>query len=146
LTFVLDASVAVAFVLAEPEQAAAVELALGRLESERAVVPAIWQVEVGNALVFSRRRERISDQEFRRALEDLMALPIDVDPGASTTAFQGVVPLAQAHGLTVYDACYLELALRRSLPLATLDGSGRRQGLVRAAEAANVRLLLRSRR
>jgi predicted nucleic acid-binding protein len=82
------------------------------------------------------RRKR-HDRNFRDAtLADLAQLPIQVDPQTDQQAWSATLRLAERHRLTVYDAVYLELALRRSLPLATLD-----EDLRRAASAEKVQVL-----
>ena len=82
------------------------------------------------------RRGRI-DRAYRDAsLADLRSLAITIDPGTNRAAWAATLQLADRFGLTSYDAAYLELALRRRLPLATLDGD-----LVRAARAENVPLV-----
>ena len=79
------------------------------------------------------RRRRI-DADFRSAaLRDLAALPIALDAETSSHAWHATLALADARGLTAYDAAYLELALRRNLPLATFDAE-----LRRAAQALGV--------
>ena len=88
-----------------------------------ALVPALWRLEVANALQMGVRRRRI-DAAFRDAsLNDLALLAIEVDADTDTYAWSTTLWLAQQFGLTVYDAAYLELAQRRRLPLATLDES-----------------------
>ena len=105
-----------------------------RLTVDRgAVVPQLWWYEVRNALAVNERRGRLTAQQSRATLADLSAmrflLDFDHDGGV-------VMELARHHGLSVYDAAYLEVALRRSVPLATLDTR-----LRAAATAAEVPLL-----
>jgi predicted nucleic acid-binding protein len=86
-----------------------------------AVVPALWRLEIANSLTVAARRGRI-DTEFRRAaLSDLAMLEITTDLHTDSNAWGETLHLADRCGLTMYDAAYLELALRRRLPLATLD-------------------------
>jgi predicted nucleic acid-binding protein len=118
MAFVLDSSVALAWLLPDEANESTDKLA-DRLEQENAHVPSIWPLEVGNALVTALRRKRIQDGEFKRCISALSALPIEVD---STAALPDVLLIAQRFGLTSYDAAYLELAVRREYPLATLDG------------------------
>jgi hypothetical protein len=63
-------------------------------------------------------------------------MPIEIDPSDSITACRAVLELAMKHAISAHDAAYLDLALRRGLPIGTLDGTGRRQGLKQAAAAA----------
>jgi len=86
-----------------------------------AVVPQLWRIEVANSLNVGIRRGRITMEDRAGILADLEDLPIRVDNETSNHAWGDTVALADKHRLTVYDATYLELALRLSLPLATLD-------------------------
>jgi predicted nucleic acid-binding protein len=115
------------------ETSAIADLAFDRLDGAAAIVPALWWFEVRNLLLVNERRGRLGAAGTAEFLADLGRLPIDSDRDPGSGAVLG---LARAHGLTVYDAAYLELALRADAPLATLD-----QQLVRAARAAKVALL-----
>ena len=124
MSFVLDSSVALSWLM--PDEANERTDALAdALEQANAHVPAIWHLELGNALLMAQRRKRISDSEFRRCVAALSALPIEVDSAAELA---GVLSIARRLGLTSYDAAYLELAQRRGLPLATLDDKLRQAG------------------
>jgi predicted nucleic acid-binding protein len=107
-----------------------------RVLSQGAIVPVIWRLEVANGLAMVRRRRRITEEAAARALADLSLMPIEPDPETWPRAWSGALALADAHRLTVYDAAYLELALRAGRPLATLD-----QELRGAAAARGVDLL-----
>ncbi len=131
---VLDASVTLAAVLQEANSALAANL-IDRVAAERAVVPSHWHLEVGNALLMSERRGNISPRQRAAYVEELLTLPIDLDPETSSRAWRGTLTIAAQYRLTLYDAAYLELSLRRGLPLATFDAA-----LRRAAEAAGVKL------
>ena len=135
MAFVLDCSVALAWVLPD-EGSAYADALLERLVAEGAVVPPVWPLEVGNVLLVALRRRRIRQTEFEPLLERLKRLPIEVDLGTTDHAFAGVLVLAAQHGLTTYDAAYLELARRRRLPLATLD-----KQLRSACRAAKIEVL-----
>jgi len=118
--FVLDSSVALAWLL--PDEAGdATDVLANRLEQERAHVPAVWPLEVGNALLMAQRRARISDDELMRFISALSALPIEVDLARDTAGLARVIAIARDLALTAYDAAYVELAGRLALPLATLD-------------------------
>ena len=133
---VLDASVALAWVLpAEARREEAAALA-ARVAEEGAVVPALWRLEVGNALLMAARRGRIRAPHVDAAWLHLAALPITVDTETSAHAWGATAALARTHGLTLYDAAYLELAARRKLPLATFDAV-----LERAAGVEGVELV-----
>src|SRR5262249_38338660 len=86
-----------------------------------ALVPAHWALEVGNVLAVSERRGLLSEAQIRRFLDLLEGLPKAVDNRPPQSAFGDVLSLARTHGLSTYDAAYLELSMRRGLPLATLD-------------------------
>jgi len=85
------------------------------------VVPALWPLEVANALTVLRRRRKLTPDEARTAIEIIRELPAVIDHEAAAVAFTRLVDLASEHELTVYDATYIELATRRQLPLASND-------------------------
>jgi predicted nucleic acid-binding protein len=118
--FVLDCSVAVAWFF-EDETDAYAEAVQDSLATASAVVPALWPLEVGNALLVGERRRRTTEAKVTTFLTLLQALPIAVDDETTTRAWQETLQLARAQNLSLYDATYLELALRRGLPLASLD-------------------------
>jgi predicted nucleic acid-binding protein len=103
---------------------------------DEAIVPLHWPAEVSNALLIAVRRGRISREKANRFFLDLRALPIRLDPESSDAVFNQVFKLAEQYNLTIYDAGYLELAIREGLPLATLDND-----LRKAARAAGVPLV-----
>ena len=106
-----------------------------QLVAGRAVVPTIWPLEVANAALMGERRKRLDEARSTRFFALLGGFPITVDDGTSGKAFGDIAHLARTHGLTTYDAAYLELAIRMGLPLATLD-----EKLKAAAMAVGVRL------
>ena len=120
MSFVLDSSVALAWVLPDEGNPYADAL-LERLIAEGAVVPPIWPLEIGNVLLVALRRGRIRQEELEAMVERLSRLPIEIDIEAIDHALAGVLLIAAQLGLTTYDAAYLDLAQRRNLPLATLD-------------------------
>lgn len=120
MPFVLDCSVALAWVMPDEDDGRA-DTYLERLLVDRAVVPQLWPLEVANVLLISGRRGRINDDEINNAINSLRILPIDVDHKTHEYAFAETFKCAAEHGLTVYDAAYLELAKRRDLPIATFD-------------------------
>lgn len=117
MSFVLDCSVTLAWLLPD-ETSAQADAWLDQLGTRGALVPPIWGLEVGNALLVAVKRKRLSRTHLDRAFERLEALPIEVDSAGSLASILG---MAAQSGLTTYDAAYLELANRRGLPLATLD-------------------------
>jgi predicted nucleic acid-binding protein len=120
-SFVADASVAIAWV--HPAQATSeTEAMLDRLTAgDSLVVPALWPLEVANALTILRRRRKLTPAEARTAIEILRDLPAVIDHEAAAIAFTRLAERASEHELTVYDATYIELATRRRLPLASND-------------------------
>ena len=131
-TFVLDCSLAMAWVFPD-EATEATNRLLDALTDGRAFVPALWPVEVANVLLVATRRRRIAETDWSGILRSLDALPIRIDPASTSRIWDEVLEVAHAHHLSVYDAMYLELAIRMQLPLATLDGAlaaaGRAAGL-----------------
>ena len=97
--------------------------------------PALWPLEVANALLVLVRRRKLEDEERQIALGWLQGLPVRIDQDGGTLAFSRLSELAEAYDLSVYDAAYLELAQRRKLPLACKDGP-----LRKAAKRAGVTL------
>lgn len=135
MAFVADASMTLAWYLRDEDVGSANKVR-ERLVDEGICVPAHWALEVCNALLAAARRGRITVQEMNELLPDLRILPEVVDHDTDTAAWSMTMDLAQSYGLTLYDAAYLELALRRKLPLATLDR--RLQGAAVAAGATIV--------
>jgi predicted nucleic acid-binding protein len=120
MSLVLDSSVALAWIYAD-EATEAVLNVFERVHREVAWIPALWRWEVANALQMNVRRERHGAAFRDEALSNLACLPIKVDARAEPEAWLGALVIAERHGLTVYDASYLEIAVRRKIPLATLD-------------------------
>lgn len=85
------------------------------------MVPALWTLEIANALAVGERRHRLTASAIAQFLDLLENLPIETDPQTSSRAFDSTLPLARTHNLSTYDASYLELAMRENLVLATLD-------------------------
>jgi predicted nucleic acid-binding protein len=99
---------------------------LNRLATETALVPAWWFVEITNVLAMAERKGRITPPQSDAFIADLGKLGIERDNEAADRAFTHLLSLCRKHRLTSYDAIYLDLAIRRSLPLATLDDDLRR--------------------
>lgn len=133
--FVVDCSIAMAWLFndeATPKTAAL----LNRLATETALVPAWWFIEITNVLATAERKGRIKPTESDAFIADLSKLGIERDDEAPDRAFTHLLALCRRHRLTSYDAIYLDLAVRRNLPLATLDDA-----LRKAAHKSGVRLL-----
>ena len=133
---VLDASVVLAWSFKD-EVSPYATLIVRSFKNARAVAPIIWPLEVNNALISAVRRERIDELVANRIRHTLDRLPVDVDSEIAVASLgQRILRLGIEHRLSAYDASYLELAMRRGLPLATQD-----QRLLRAAGAAGIEIL-----
>ncbi|MDE0459571.1 MAG: type II toxin-antitoxin system VapC family toxin [Chromatiales bacterium] len=117
MPFVLDASVTACWCFPD-ETAPASDAAMDRLPRDHAAVPALWWFEVRNILIVNERRGRIESADSDVFLNDLAHLPIRIERGPDERL---VVALARKHRLTAYDAAYLDLAVRLTAPMATLD-------------------------
>jgi predicted nucleic acid-binding protein len=133
---VLDCSVALCWYFRDEADPYADGVAT-KLTSTEAVVPSLWPLEVANAVLMGERRKRSTQAEAQRWIAVLEALPITLDGETAARAWDDTLKLARAQDLSAYDAAYLELALRRGLPLATLDAE-----LKDAARAVGVPLFL----
>jgi predicted nucleic acid-binding protein len=120
LSFVLDNSVAIAWCI-EAERTAPVLEVLARLAETGAYAPLLWPLEAMNGLLMAERRGCFDAAKRAELVRFLADLPVELDEGTAEQAWGPAARLAAHHRLSVYDASYLELALRRQLPLATLD-------------------------
>lgn len=118
--FVVDASVALAWCFPD-EKALYPQAVLDSLAGDRALVPSHWPLEVANSLLVGERRKRSTQADTVHWLGFLTTLPITLDDETPARAWSDILDLARRHDLSEYDAAYLELAIRRGLPLATLD-------------------------
>jgi predicted nucleic acid-binding protein len=133
--FVVDCSITMAWLFhdeATPKTAAL----LTRLATETALVPAWWFIEITNVLAMAERKGRITPIQSDAFVADLGKLGIERDDEAPNRAFTHLLALCRTHRLTSSDAIYLDLAVRRNLPLATLDDD-----LRKSAKKLGVRLL-----
>ena len=132
MSFVLDASVTASWCFPN-ERSAVADVAMDRLLADEALAPQLWLVEMRNIMLVNERRGRIDAADADDFLRDLSRLPIrvrsDVDEHALMT-------MGRRHGLTAYDAAYLDLAVRTDVPVATLG-----QALARAVRAAGLALV-----
>jgi predicted nucleic acid-binding protein len=119
-SFVLDCSIAASWCF-EDEASPDIDALLERTRDHGAVVPALWHWEIANVLAMAARRGRIAAGDATARLSLIGALPIATDTDSIARAWREALLLAQTHGLTVYDAAYLELAVRLGVPLATKD-------------------------
>jgi predicted nucleic acid-binding protein len=133
---VLDSSAALTWCF-EDETTPGTEALLRQVRTDGAVVPRLWRLEIANALLVGERRAKLQASKTTTLITLLTALPIIADDETDGRAFGDTLHLARAHKLRVYNASYLELALRCGLPLATLDGD-----LAKAAGRSGVPLAL----
>ncbi len=136
MPFVLDASAAIACLVPEESDNPAVGPIQSRLEDEDAVVPTVFLLEVLHFLVKAERRTRGKRGQLEAQLELFQTMPIQTDTETATHLVPHSLVLDRTHRLSIFDATYLELALRRSLPLASFDNA-----LIRVAEAEGVTLV-----
>lgn len=131
---VIDASIVLAWAF-EDEFSPLAASVLRELEQAEAVAPSIWPLEVANGLLVAERRGRVSEAETRRFLALVGDLPVRVESSTRAQVWSTTTDLGRRHGLSAYDASYLDLCLRLDLPLATLD-----QSLAAACTSAGGRL------
>ena len=129
---VVDNSIFLSWCLADENDPIA-ERAMELTIEQGAIVPGIWWYELRNALIVNERRGRLDAADSRSTLADLGVMRITIDRDHDEAP---LLDLAREHDLSVYDAAYLEVALRRSLPLASLD-----RRLCDAASACQIALL-----
>ncbi|WP_341754241.1 type II toxin-antitoxin system VapC family toxin [Candidatus Tisiphia endosymbiont of Dioctria rufipes] len=129
-SFVLDSSTTISWFM--PDEIASLDL-LKKTVKEGTIVPTIWLLETGNVLLCAERAKRITVTQRKQAMYTLKDLPIKVDQARLEHAWFETMELAEYHGLTLYDASYLELALHYNLPLATSDNL-----LKRASQARGI--------
>ena len=137
--FVLDCSATLPWVFGD-EATPACDALLDQLGAgARAWVPALWHLELGNVLLGAKRRNRIDQAGIEAFLSQLAVYDIAVDDQTTERAWQKTLDLAMQYALSTYDAAYLELALRRGVPLASLDSA-----LITAARTCGVALSLQT--
>jgi predicted nucleic acid-binding protein len=120
--FVLDASVALAWFLDRPTSPYADHVRQLLLRGNRAVVPALWQLEIANGFISAERRGTLTLSDISLALQNLdVVVAQAIENSPDLVSMRGVLSTARRFQLTAYDAVYLELALRQGMPLATLD-------------------------
>jgi predicted nucleic acid-binding protein len=135
VSLVLDSSATLAWIYSD-ETTDPIRRLFETVADNGAIVPALWRLEIANSLTVAVRRGRI-DANFRRAaLSDLALLDITIDAETDAHAWGETLDVADSFQLTVYDVAYLELAKRRTLPLATLDNE-----LAAAGKVLGLRIL-----
>ncbi len=133
--FVLDASVALAWLFKDEETPASMAIH-AMTDDHQIVVPPHWFAEVANGIRQGERSGRCSQDDLPGYLHILNLLSISVDTLAPFAQFSLVLPLARAHNLTIYDAAYLHCAVSNRLPLATFD-----RHLASAARSVSVEVI-----
>jgi predicted nucleic acid-binding protein len=128
----LDCSVAIAWYFRDEADAFA-DAILSKVERLEFVVPVIWHLEMSNILLVGERRKRGTEAQATKWLKLVSSLPIAVDNESIQRSWTDILALGRAYSLSAYDAAYLELAIRRGLPLATLDSQ-----LKKAAVSAGI--------
>ena len=131
-SFVIDNSVVMAWCFKDETNQYA-DAILDSLEVITAVVPSIWPLEVGNVLLAAERKKRLSEADSVRFIALLTELPITIEQEPPERILKEILALARKHQLSSYDASYLDLAMRKGLPIATLDN-----GLIKAAKTSQV--------
>jgi predicted nucleic acid-binding protein len=134
--FVLDSSLTMAWCFDDEASPETDEIQDWLTADARAYVPTLWHLEIANVLWACERRKRITEADSVRFLAVLKALNITTDRQTEQHAGQTTLGLARQHGLSVYDAAYLELAMRMGLPLASKD-----ETLARSAQAVGLSIL-----
>ena len=133
--FVIDNSVVMAWCF-EDEISPYADSILDSLENTTAIVPSIWPLEVGNVLLVAERKKRLSAAASNKFISLLSELPIIVDQEPPDRMIREIFSLARKYQLSTYDASYLDLAIKRELPIATLDDR-----LIAVAKKINVTII-----
>ena len=133
--FVIDNSVVMTWCFKD-EKNKYTDAILDTLEFSTAFVPSIWPLEVGNVLLVAERKKRLSKADSTRFITLLAELPIVIEPEPPERMMRDILALAREHQISTYDASYLDLAMRKDLPIATLD-----KGLKKAAKRSQVSIL-----
>ena len=127
---VVDSSVAAAWCFPDEETPYTEAVLLAVAAPAEAFAPRLWAYEIRNSVLIGVRRNRISPAHGKDFLDTLKRLPVRL---ADPPSYDALFDLAWQRDLTVYDAAYLDLAMRENLPIATLDDA-----LLRAARASDV--------
>jgi predicted nucleic acid-binding protein len=119
MPFVLDNSIVTGWYI-EDQATDYTEAIAAKLETDRAIVPALWELEFANVLRTACTRGKLNIEIARQIVDTISALPIEIDRGPPGP--KQLLELATRYNLSSYDAAYLELAMRHGLPLACKDG------------------------
>lgn len=127
---VVDASVTLSWCFPDEQTSLSMEVLKRLRTGEQVLVPSFWSLEVLNSLLVGERRGRISRQQTEAFLRDVAALRPTFDYASLAQVNGPVQRLCRDHGLTPYDALYLELAMRAQAPLATQDKSQKNVAMI----------------
>ncbi len=133
--FVVDNSVVMSWCFKDETNNYA-DIVLNRLTESTAVVPSIWPLEVVNVLLVAERQKRFSESDSIRFITLLSQLPIVVEYERPDMMMKELLALARANSLSSYGASYLDLAMRKGLPIATLSNK-----LIEAARRIDIPIL-----
>jgi len=133
---VIDSSVTLGFLLRDEQSDSALKIFEAIENGAETHVPSLWWMETANGLLMAERRKRISQTQTTEALQMIQMLDVQTDTETSSQVVKETVSLARQYGLTVYDAAYLELSMRRHATLATAD-----KQLEKAARSVGVKIL-----
>jgi predicted nucleic acid-binding protein len=133
--FIVDCSLAMTWLFADEATPRTAKL-MQRLDAEVALVPGLFFQEVANVLAIAERKGRVTAAQAELFVAEFSKLQWEVDVEAPQRAIDRLLPLCRQHQLTSYDATYLELAIRRKTPLATID-----EPLRKAAKKSGVKLV-----
>ena len=134
-TFVVDNSVVMSWCFTDETNPYA-DAVLDRLSKATAIVPSVWPLEVVNVLLVAERRKRLKQADSVRFVTLLSQLPIAVEHEWPEKMMKDLLALGRTNKLSSYDASYLDLAMRKDCPLATLD-----KKLMEAAKEVDVAIL-----
>ncbi len=139
MSFVLDNSVTMRWFFGDgrPKELDYANTVLDAINSQNAIVPATWGLEVANVIARAEAKDLVTEARSGAFLEMLDGLDIEIDAATFAHALSDTLQLARRYRLSAYDASYLELAMRLGIPLATLD-----ENLQKAAKKAGVKLFV----
>ena len=133
--FVVDNSVVMSWCFKDETNQYA-DAVLDQLSESTAIVPFVWPLEVVNVLLVAERRKRLKQVDSVRFITLLLRLPIVVEDEGSEKTMKDLLALGRTNNLSSYDASYLDLAMRKDCPIATLN-----KKLIEAAKKVDVAIL-----
>ncbi len=133
--FVIDNSVVMSWCFKDETNRYA-DAVLDKLSESTAIAPSIWPLEVVNVLLVAERRKRLKQADSVRFITLLSQLPIVVEDRGSEKVMKDLLALGRTSHLSSYDASYLDLAMRKDCPIATID-----KKIMEAAKEVSVTIL-----